>query len=59
MEKIGFTGLLSLIFAAAKVFGFISWSWLWVFSPLWITLALALGIFVIGLAIAGIVAVFS
>ncbi|MFD1418449.1 hypothetical protein [Companilactobacillus keshanensis] len=25
---------LTLIFAAAKVFGFITWNWLWVFSPL-------------------------
>ena len=32
--KIGFLGMLTLLFAAAKVFGYITWSWLWVFSPL-------------------------
>ena len=29
------TGL-TLLFAGAKVFGFIDWSWWWVFSPYWI-----------------------
>lgn len=29
-----FLFVLTLIFAAAKVFGFITWNWLWVFSPL-------------------------
>lgn len=29
---------LVLIFAVLKVTGLISWSWLWVFSPIWITL---------------------
>lgn len=42
---------LSLIFAAAKVFGFINWSWLWVFSPMLITL----GLFILCYGIAGIV----
>jgi len=32
----GFLSLLTLIFVAGKVFGFLSWSWWWVFSPLWI-----------------------
>ena len=39
--KIGFTGLLTLLFVAAKIFGYITWSWWWVFSPLWIGAALA------------------
>ena len=30
-------GLLTCIFAAAKVFGFSSMPWLWVFSPIWIS----------------------
>ena len=29
---------LVLIFAVLKVTGLISWSWLWVLSPIWITL---------------------
>lgn len=32
----GLIELLVLLFAAAKVFGFIAWSWAWVFSPMWI-----------------------
>ena len=38
--KIGFLGMLTLLFAAAKVFGYITWSWLWVFSPLLIPIFL-------------------
>ena len=37
--KIGFLGLLTLIFAAAKVFGYIAWSWWLVFIPIWLPLA--------------------
>ena len=33
---IGFTGLLTILFIALKLTGFITWSWLWVLSPLWI-----------------------
>ena len=41
--KIGLGTVLVGIFAAAKVFGFTNWSWIWVFSPLWIPfLAIAL-----------------
>lgn len=34
--EIGFFGLLTLLFIAAKLFGAIAWSWVWVLSPLWI-----------------------
>lgn len=33
---IGFSGLLTILFIALKLTGFINWSWLWVLSPLWI-----------------------
>ena len=33
---IGFTGLLTILFVACKLFGVITWSWFWVLSPLWI-----------------------
>ncbi len=36
---IGFCGLLSILFITLKLTGFIHWSWLWVLSPLWISLA--------------------
>lgn len=38
--KIGFTGLLTLLFVGLKLTGFITWSWLWVLSPIWISLLL-------------------
>jgi len=31
---------LLLVFTALKMDGVIAWSWLWVLSPLWITVAL-------------------
>ncbi|KRK80357.1 hypothetical protein [Companilactobacillus nodensis] len=46
-----FLFVLTLIFAAAKVFGFITWNWLWVFSPMLI----ALGLFILCYGTAGIV----
>lgn len=38
--QIGFTGLLALMFIALKLMGYISWSWWWVTSPIWIPFAL-------------------
>jgi hypothetical protein len=50
---IGFAGLLAIVFIALKLLGKITWSWLWVLSPLWIPLA----IFLVVLAVIGIVAI--
>ena len=50
---IGFGGLLAIVFIALKLCGVISWSWLWVLSPIWIPLAiiililLVVGIFIL------------
>lgn len=33
--KVGFFGLLFLIFLTLKLTGVIGWSWLWVTAPLW------------------------
>lgn len=45
------TGVLNVIvflaFFLAKIFDKIDWSWLWVFSPLWIPLALLISILII------------
>lgn len=46
--KIGFGGLLTLLFIGLKLTGYITWSWLLVLSPLWILFALALALGVIG-----------
>jgi len=43
---IGFAGLLTILFIALKLTGYISWSWLWVLSPLWISISVALCFFV-------------
>lgn len=36
-SKIGFVGFLQLVFIALKLCGVITWSWVWVLSPLWIS----------------------
>lgn len=33
---IGFAGLLTIVFITLKIIGYISWSWWWVLSPLWL-----------------------
>ena len=37
---IGFGGLLCLAFIVLKLCGVINWSWLWVLSPIWISIIL-------------------
>jgi len=37
---IGFGGALAIVFITLKLVGTISWSWIWVLSPLWIPLAI-------------------
>ena len=34
--KIGFLGLLTLVFIVLKLTHYINWSWVWVLSPLWL-----------------------
>lgn len=45
---IGFFGLLGLVFIVLKLLGVISWSWLWVLSPIWISALLIIVLFAIG-----------
>lgn len=37
--------VLTLIFVVLKAAGFISWSWLWVLSPIWLTFLFFAAIF--------------
>ncbi len=37
---IGFVGLLQIAFIVLRLCGVIKWSWLWVLSPIWISVAL-------------------
>ena len=34
---IGFAGGLTILFIALRIFDVISWHWLWLISPLWVT----------------------
>jgi len=43
---VGFCGLLTIVFIVLKLLGKITWSWLWVLSPLWIPTLLVI-VFVI------------
>lgn len=38
--QISFFGLLTIVFIVLKLMGTITWSWLWVLSPLWISFVL-------------------
>ena len=50
---IGFVDALTLLFIALKLCGVITWSWVWVLSPIWISIlivvSLALLILMVGL----------
>jgi fatty acid desaturase len=49
---IGFAGLLAILFIALKLTGFITWSWLWVLSPLWLPIAVVGLVILVGLIFA-------
>lgn len=46
---IGLTGLVFIVFLVLKLTHVIDWSWLWVTAPLWIPLAIALILLLVGL----------
>lgn len=48
---IGFGGLLTIVFIVLKLCGVISWSWVWVLSPLWISFSLVVIIIAITLLV--------
>jgi len=50
----GFCGLLTLLFIGLKLTDNIDWSWLWVLSPIWLPIAVVVGIFVIVMTCLGI-----
>lgn len=41
---IGFFGALTIVFIVLKLCKIISWSWIWVFAPLWLPFAVCFGI---------------
>jgi uncharacterized protein (DUF983 family) len=44
---IGFPGLLTVLFIGLKLTGHITWSWVWVLSPLWISALIGLTVLAI------------
>lgn len=50
--KIGFLGLLTILFIALKLTGYIAWSWWWVLMPMWIGIAFVLCMAVIAFCLA-------
>ena len=52
ISGLSFIEALALLFIGLKLTGFLpTWTWLWVLSPLWITLSIALVIAIIVLAV--------
>ncbi len=51
---IGFFGLLAVLFIGLKLTHVVAWPWIWVLAPLWLPLAIVLGILVVVLIFAGI-----
>lgn len=56
---VGFCGLLTLLFIGLKLTGHITWSWIWVLSPLWLGLLISLGILGLVLGVIGLFGLFS
>ena len=50
---VGFAGLLTIAFIVLKLTGVIGWSWWWVLSPLWISLALVTLVVIAAILAAG------
>ena len=49
--RIGFGGLLFVLFLALKLTGFIAWSWWWVTAPLWIPVFLVIAVVMIAVSL--------
>ena len=59
VSDMGFLELLGIVFIILKLVGVISWSWLWVFSPIWISFILYVIILIIWLALKVIILLFE
>ena len=42
---LGFADALTLLFIGLKLTGYITWSWIWVLSPIWISISILALIF--------------
>lgn len=56
-EGVSVVGVVTIVFVILKLVGVISWKWVWVFSPIWLSVAfavaagivVALGYLIVGL----------
>ena len=44
---IGFFGMLAILFIGLKITNYITWSWVWVLSPLWMPLLFVILILIV------------
>jgi hypothetical protein len=56
---IGFPGLLTVLFIGLKLTGYITWPWVWVLSPMWISALIGLTIIAIVFIIALVTGMFK
>lgn len=49
--SIGFTGLLTIMLVILKAVGYLDIEWLWVFAPLWLPIAVVMGLMFLILAL--------
>lgn len=52
---IGIVGILTVVFIVLKLCGLISWSWIWVLSPIWISASLSIAILIIVTVVSAII----
>ena len=55
----GLCTLLTVLFVALKLTGVIAWSWWWVLAPTWIPMSIGLGLIVVLLVVAVVMACFG
>jgi hypothetical protein len=56
---VSFTGLLTVLFIGLKLTGHITWPWIWVLSPIWISALIGIAILTILLIVAIVAGVFK
>lgn len=56
---IGFVGLLTIVFIVLKLMDVITWSWLWVLSPIWISWLVVIAIISAIIGAAGLAKLFD
>lgn len=50
-------GVITIVFVILKFVGVISWKWVWVFSPIWLSAAFVVGIGILALVSFSIIAI--